>query len=199
MIEKLKQMKDALVNCASVQINGHLDQVDTKELGEAIDMIKDLAEAVYYCAITKAMEEQDKHEKQEKLTYNYYTEYRYPRSPEEPMYYRNGNRYYDQMNGAMYYNGQNGRSGGGNGSSAHYQDFPYERMMQDPNMGRSPEKRKAYMEGKQNHQDKTKQIQELEKYMQELSQDITEMIMDASPEEKTMLQQKLNVLATKVK
>jgi phage anti-repressor protein len=33
----------------------HLDKVDAKELGEAIDMIKDLAEAIYYCTITDAM------------------------------------------------------------------------------------------------------------------------------------------------
>ena len=37
----------------------HLDEVDTKELGEAIDMIKDLEEAMYYCTITKAMEQKE--------------------------------------------------------------------------------------------------------------------------------------------
>ena len=30
----------------------HLEQADTKELGEAIDMIKDLEEAIYYKTIT---------------------------------------------------------------------------------------------------------------------------------------------------
>ena len=37
----------------------NLDEVDTKELGEAIDMIKDLEEAMYYCTITKAMEQKE--------------------------------------------------------------------------------------------------------------------------------------------
>ena len=46
---------------------GHLEQVDTKELGEVIDMIKDLSEAIYYCTITEAMEEKDK----EKEVYYY--------------------------------------------------------------------------------------------------------------------------------
>ena len=50
-------MKETLVGCVSKQINGNLDQVETKELGEAIDMIKDLEEALYYATITKAMEE----------------------------------------------------------------------------------------------------------------------------------------------
>ena len=55
MVKRLEQMKECLVSCVQNQISGHLDQVDTKELGEAIDMIKDLEEAIYYCTITKAM------------------------------------------------------------------------------------------------------------------------------------------------
>ena len=37
-----------------------LSTTDTKELGEAVDMIKDIEEAIYYCTITKAMEKQEK-------------------------------------------------------------------------------------------------------------------------------------------
>jgi hypothetical protein len=43
------------------------------------------------------------------------------------------------------------------------------------------------MDGK-GTKDKTHQMKELENYMQELSTDLTEMIEDASPEEKQMLQ-----------
>jgi hypothetical protein len=50
-------MKETLMSCIENQLT-HLDTVDTKELGEAIDMVKDLSEAIYYCTITKAMEEQ---------------------------------------------------------------------------------------------------------------------------------------------
>ena len=60
MVRQLEQMKECLVSCVQNQISGHLDQVDTKELGEAIDMIKDLEEAIYYCTITKAMNEKEK-------------------------------------------------------------------------------------------------------------------------------------------
>jgi hypothetical protein len=42
-------------------------------------------------------------------------------------------------------------------------------------------------------------MQELEKYAQELASDVTDMIRDASPEEKTMLQQKIQTLASKIK
>ena len=57
--------------------------------------------------------------------------------------------------------------------------------------------RRMYMEAK-GRKDKGKQIQELEAYMQELSSDITEMINDASPEEKQLLYKKMSTLAAKL-
>jgi hypothetical protein len=42
-------------------------------------------------------------------------------------------------------------------------------------------------------------MQELEAYMNELAQDMTEMINDASPEEKQLLQNKLMTLTSKIK
>jgi hypothetical protein len=41
-------------------------------------------------------------------------------------------------------------------------------------------------------------MRELEKYMQELGADITEMIEGASVEEKQILQKKISALATKI-
>jgi hypothetical protein len=37
----------------------NLQQVDAKELGEVIDMVKDIEEAIYYCTITEAMSGDD--------------------------------------------------------------------------------------------------------------------------------------------
>jgi hypothetical protein len=54
-MDKMIRMKEMLMSCIETQM-GHLDTVDAKELGEAIDMVKDLSEAIYYCTITKAME-----------------------------------------------------------------------------------------------------------------------------------------------
>lgn len=51
-------MKEQLMSEIQGQMH-NLENVDTKELGEAIDMLKDLEEAVYYCTITKAMEEKE--------------------------------------------------------------------------------------------------------------------------------------------
>ena len=68
----------------------------------------------------------------------------------------------------------------------------------DQREGRSPMSRKGYMEGKEMHLGKEKQMKELEKYMQELTSDITEMIQGSSPEEKQLMQKKIATLAEKV-
>ena len=212
-MERLKSIKETLVSCVQGQLS-HLDTVDTKELGEAVDMIKDLEEAIYYCTITKSMTEKDKEEH-----HHYYTEYLPSRDMDKRygrMYYEEYPMYYDGMNyGRMYYNG-NGNSGGnssgnssggsssngGSGSNGNnargYQERPFE-MMRDRREGRSPMSRKTYMESKEMHHDKPTQMKELEKYLQELSTDVTELIADASPEEKQLMQQKITNLATKIK
>jgi hypothetical protein len=41
-------------------------------------------------------------------------------------------------------------------------------------------------------------LRELEKYMQELTNDIVEMIQDSSPEEKSYMEKKMITLATKI-
>lgn len=56
-----------------------------------------------------------------------------------------------------------------------------------------------YMESKEMHKDQGTQMKELEKYIQDLGEDITEMISNATPEEKQLLQQKIATLSTKIK
>lgn len=73
----------------------------------------------------------------------------------------------------------------------------------DGREGRSGQSRRSYMETKENHSDNTPEskqakMRELEKYMRELSDDITEMIDGASNEEKTMLRSKVQTLAQKI-
>ena len=68
----------------------------------------------------------------------------------------------------------------------------------DAREGRSPSHRRMYMESKEMHHGKEADIKELQEYMTALSHDITEMIKDATPDEKTILQQKLTTLAQKI-
>ena len=98
----------------------------------------------------------------------------------------------------MYYpTSGGGQSTGGNHSMNYYTEMP-EMMMRDPKEGRSPIRRRMYMEGKEMHNDPNSQLRELEAYLQELSTDITEMIKDASPEERATLHQKMTTLASKI-
>lgn len=172
-MEKLKQAKDILLGSVCSQL-GNLEKVNAEELGQVVDMVKDLEEAMYYHTITEAMHEKDKN-----------TEFAstYDRG------YRNVNR----GNGRMfYYDGRN--------------DYENEwtskgimgEMREDPREGHSGRYRRMYMESKENHMDKTKKLQDLDNYLQELSADIVEMMNDASPEEKQLLQKKISGLAQKI-
>jgi len=200
-MEKLKRLKEMLMDGVASETSRGLQSVDKEELGEAIDMIKDIEEIIYYCSITKAMEER---EKENEYMQKHYSSMNYP------MYYNgggnssNGSRNYDGMNGRMHYNGgssnyTNGNSGG-NGSRGYSDGWSvYPIDMRDYREGRSYMSRKNYMEGKEMHHDKAKQMQELDKYIQELTDDVLEMIHDASPEEKMALSQKMTTLANKIK
>ena len=54
MSDRLERMKETLMSAVEMEIC-NLGEADTEELGKAIDMIKDLEEAIYYCAITMAL------------------------------------------------------------------------------------------------------------------------------------------------
>lgn len=183
-MNKLLEMKECLIHAVENQLH-NLDSANCEELGDAIDMIKDLAEAAYYCTITEAMEE--KYTQPMNNTY-YYTEYR---NPERDM---------DRDYGRMYYSdGMNNGTSMTSGSSKNFQERPWNmETMRDQREGRSPLSRKSYMESKEMHMDKATQTKELEKYMTELSKDLTEIIEDASPEEKAVLQRKLTALSSKI-
>lgn len=182
-MERLKSIKDNLVNVVCGQLS-HLESTDTKELGEAIDMIKDMEEAIYYCTIVKAMEEKGKEKPEE--AYRYY-----------------GNAMRDWSSRGDWNDVRSERA-----NMADMRERPIERegmdnsdranRMRDAREGRSPQSRKTYMESKELHKDKSTKLHELEKYMQELTSDLVEMIEDASPEEKQLLQTKISALASKI-
>jgi hypothetical protein len=151
MISRLKCLEEEMVSVLELQFE-NLEGVCTKELGEAIDIVKDLEEAIYYHTITEAM-------KTEKAatTYSWKMESSHDRETNE-----------------------------------------MEKEEWDEWLGHSPHGRKRYLEAKEHGKDKATQLRELEKYMQELSTDIVEMIDDASLEEKSYLEKKISALATKI-
>lgn len=125
----------------------------------------------------------------------YETPIEYHMTPE--MYREHDPEYYRDMDrdmGRMYYTDTGMRENTGNSSRT---------GMRDGREGRSGISRRSYMQTKEMHPDNSQEskqakIKELEKYMGELSGDITEMIAGASNEEKTMLKAKLQTLMQKI-
>ena len=201
MVERLKHIKETLMSAVESQMY-NLSEVDTEELGDVIDMLKDLDEATYYCSVVKAMEESEKYKEKNGSDMMYYPPMYYD---ERSISHENGNgmhrSYYSNGNGSSSSNGNNGNgssSGGHNASSSQYteREFPY--AFQDAREGKSHRSRRMYMEAKETHQDKSVQMKELEKYVQELAQDMVEMVEGASAEEKQYLSKKISALATKL-
>ena len=156
-------MKEALVAQVENQMS-NLSEVDTHELGEVIDMIKDLEEAIYYCSITKAMEEK---EEEKKVEHHYYTTYIPERDIDRDEW---GRMYYPRMRdsqGRYLPEGRDGmRDGGGRRNYVEFPDPYHEREipigLRDEREGRSPITRRMYMESKELHKDKTTKLKELE-------------------------------------
>ena len=154
-MKRLLCMKEALMDCVMCQISD-LEHVNTQELGEAIDMIKDLEEAIYYSTITKAMEGKE--------------------NGASSTHYGTADELHSRSN-------------------SHHQESI---DMRDPREGRSYMSRRLYLESKETGKDKLSNIQDLEHYLKELSEDIIEMVENASPEERQLAQKKLNMLAQKI-
>ena len=208
MIEKLSEV-------AKCELDKGIENVNTKEMGEVAEIIKELSEAEYYAKISKAMDESeygkdyDEYGAYEEPRYyrgqprdsrgRYMSRRSYQMTPE--MYNRYPAEYYrdmDREHGRMYYT-EGGSSMGGNtsGSMSGSSSRMYSEMGRDRREGRSGMSRRSYMESKEQGKDKNEKMKELENYMKELSEDVTEMIQGASAEEKTMLKNKMQVLMQK--
>lgn len=212
-VKRMYCMIEKLAECAEKQFDAGIENIDTAEMGQVVDMMKDLAEAMYYRELTKAMQEFDAEDVMEMLDRygdgrKFYDHYRYAdgrfapkgrgtyrRGYEEPPYYhmtpemyRNMEHYrdMDRGSGRMYYTEPYMGSDSGNHMESRY-DMA----------------KRNYTESKELHRgntpdDKEHKMKELEKYMREIGSDIAEVISDASPEEKTLLKQKLQVIMQKI-
>ena len=193
-MKQLKQMKETLMSAVQGQLS-NLSQANTEELGCAIDMIKDLSEAIYYCTITKSMEEAEEEKKEEEkmMRYQQPQVMYYQERMKEPRYSdkRVKDPYYerdmDRWEGRMYY-------GGGDKHSSE----PSYTNERDEREGRSGERRKTYMEARHMNTDKNIHMKELDAYAHELTNDILEMVQDASPEERQALKKKIIELSGKL-
>lgn len=168
---QIKNLETQLLSQIATHMSD-LNDIDTHELKEATEALHYLAEAEYYCSITKAMEEKDREGRNGNF---YYHTMPYPDYDRERMHYSSG-------------------QGNGSEKNAHMPEM----TAHDPREGRAKNSRKMYMESKEIRKDAATQMKDLEKYLQDLSEDIAEMIQDATPQEKQVLQQKIATLSTKI-
>lgn len=212
-IERMHSMIEKLSETALGEFEKGMECVDTCEMGAVTDMLKDLAEAMYYRTLTTTMQKSDTEDVMAMLDRygngrRFYDHYRYAdgkfapkgrgsyrRGYEEPPYYHMTPEMYrhmeeyrdmDRGSGRMYYTEPSMSSNSGSNMESRY-DMA----------------KRNYTESKELHRgntpdDKEHNMKELEKYMREIGSDIAEVISDASPEEKTLLKQKLQVIMQKI-
>lgn len=222
-MEKLKDICKRIEDIVSAEIAKGAENVDTHELGEAIDMIKDMKEAMYYGSVVKAMEESDEEEKMMDkigMSDRYYRGQ--PRNSRGQYMSRNYNPtmmpeiysldMYDKMPQDMQREYMRGYSDGvdtamnnsrNTGNMGNMENSRMYNNTRDTREGRSGMSRARYYDIKEMHkantpEDKQAKVNELEHYMNELSTDITEMIADATPEERSTLKNKLIMLSNKI-
>lgn len=208
-IKHIHDMVEKLSECAKCEMDKGIECIDTKEMGEVAEIIKELCEAEYYAIISKAMDESEYGEDYDEYGPKQQRYYRgQPRDSMDrymkrrgyesmPYFHMQPERYdhteqmrdMDLSNGRMYYPEM-----AKTGSMEH---------MRDSREGKAGMMRKSYMETKELNrgnttEEKQKKMKELEAYMTELGGDITEMVAGASQEEKTLLKTKLQTLAQKI-
>lgn len=200
-MERLKAMEERALCLAEQGLNQDVSSINANELGEIIDVCKDIAETKYYCSVVKAMEESDEAEK--------YMEKYLP----EMAYARNYTPYYDYATIGCggrprrgYSSTSNGNMGGNNGSYMRgrrnymptydmYEDMDDYHDMFD---GESWKYRRNYMENKSVHGKEKDAQKELDEYVKSLTDDILDMIKNSTTQEKAILKQKITTLANKI-
>lgn len=220
-IKRMHEMQECLTEYAQNEFKKGIENVNTVEMAYAIDMIKDLAEAEYRATITKSMDESKKEEEEydkillrelkeefgDEAGKRFYDHYRYAdgrfapkghgtyqRGYMEPVYRMTPEMYRDmdrETRGRMHYT-ETGIDGRGTGM--------HDVRMSESNYDRA---KRNYTETKEMHrlntpQDKEAKMRDLEKYMKELSADITDLMSGMSQEEMNMAKSKLTTLVSKM-
>lgn len=204
--ERVCAVKDKAISLVETQLNGDLSRVDAQELGYVSDIAKDFSEimekcakAEYYFTVTEAMKDSDESEKKYYMD-KYIPEYEgkfYTPVPmtmarardsrgrymyTEPMMH--DDRMDDDYRDRMYYSSMTGNSGS-------------KMNMNDSKYGQSYISRRGYMEAKEMG-DHDKKSKELEKYMHDLADDLTEMFEGLDSSDKSLAKQKLSQLVSKM-
>ena len=186
-IKHIHETIEKIADCAKTEVCKGVENLDTKEMGEVAEILKELCEAEYYATITKAMgeseygEDYDMHGPMEERRYyrgrarDSMGRFKSRRGYDEMMdyhemypmeHYRDMDREY----GRMYYSGSGSHDGNSMSGSMGSGTRMNESGMRDHREGRSGMSRRSYMETKEMHpgnsaEEKQAKTRELEKYM----------------------------------
>ncbi len=207
-IERMHKMIECLTEKALCELEKGTENVDTCEMGQVVDMIKDLNEAEYKAVIVKAMKKAEEEEEEydkillrelkeeygEDAGRRFYDHYRYSdgrfapkghgtyRGYSEPNYHMTPEMYRDMdrdTHSRMYYTETGMNESGYDRAKRNYTET------KEMHRSNTPEDKKAKM-------------QELEKYAKSLTEDVVEMVSDMSDEEKNLLRTKMQILMQKI-
>ena len=199
MIEKLSEV-------AKCELDKGVENIDTKEMGEVAEIIKELSEAEYYAKISKAMDESEYGE-----DYDYrgaYDEherkgYRGRMRDSKGRYMKRSYTPNTMMHDDEWEDMQRNRDMDRNLGKMYYTEPMEMNNGQSHSESRYDRAKRGYEETKSMHKDnsaesKQMKMKSLEDYTKELVSDITDMVQDMSAEEKNLLRTKLQTLAQKV-
>lgn len=180
-IERMHTMIEKLTENALAQFDNGIENVDTCEMAEVVDMMKDLSEAMYYRTLTKAMDSSDTEEVLTMLDRFGDRRYYEPRYHIDPHDRDIDREKYERM----------------------YYTEPKTKVEVIEKESDYDKAKHYYTETKAVHsgtstEDKDKKMKALEKYMQELGLDISELVNGMTEEEKNMLRTKMSTLITKI-
>lgn len=185
-VTRMYEMLETLSEGAKTELDKGLECLDTCEFGLVVDILKDLSEALYYRSVTKAMENLETEE-----TTNW-KRYSVPYWHREP---RDIDLDYDRM----YFSSNMPRSPRIQKANAKQFFEEPEHYERDSREGKAGLSRKNYMETKTLHpNDSQKKLENLDKYMKDLAEDVVNLYEDGTNEEKTMVKAKLQTLLQKM-
>ena len=207
-IKRMHEMIEKLSEAAECEFSKGIENVDTCEMDKVVNMMENLSEAMYYRTLTKAMQESDTEEIMEMFD----------------KYGDDGKRYYDMW---RYKSGRFAPKGRGTHRGyeepPYYHMTPDQYKEHDPEYWRDLDRKdgkmyftepvtmesryekakRGYKEAKHAHtsntaEDKQAKMKDLEAYLKELSEDVTQLLSDATPEERAMVRGKMQVLTQKI-
>ena len=216
-IKHIHDMVEKLSEFAKCELDKGIEQVDTKEMGEVAEIIKELSEAEYYAKISKAMDEAeygedydymgayDEHERKgyrgqrrdSRGRYMSRRGYESRMMPDMDYDEMERNRDSDRSSGKMYYSSGNmgGSSSGGMSSGSMGSQGGSNSGSRGYSESRYDRARRGYEETKAMHnsgsaEDKQITMKEAEKMINVIFDELEESLSDAPKEVKDMIKNK---------